>query len=85
MSTITNLLKSIGKNSDGFEDVEQFWTATDKLTFPLDARLKATVFKPSAVSPSPKKTALQKLDSDVEFDYDTSSTISGKLLRFTEF
>lgn len=73
---ISSVLRVVSKNSDGFEDIDQFWNATEKLTFPLENRLKASLFATKTVTPV--KQTPQKADSDVEFNYDTSSTISGK-------
>lgn len=73
---ISSVFKVISKNSDGFEDIDQFWNATEKLTFPLESRLKASLFAAKTVTPV--KQTPTKADSDVEFNYDTSSTISGK-------
>lgn len=78
MNVISSVLKVVSKNSDGFEDIEQFWNATEKLTFPLENRIKTSLF--SAKTVTPVKPTPQKADSDVEFNYDTSSTISGKFL-----
>eukprot|EP01032_Pedospumella_encystans_P023707 gene23707-26827_t len=74
MNVISSVLKVISKNSDGFEDIDQFWNATEKLTFPLESRLKASLFAAKTVTPV--KQTPTKADSDVEFNYDTSSTIS---------
>lgn len=76
MNVISSVFKVISKNSDGFEDIDQFWNATEKLTFPLESRLKASLFAAKTVTPV--KQTPTKADSDVEFNYDTSSTISGK-------
>lgn len=73
---ISSILKVVPKNSDGFEDIEQFWNATEKLTFPLENRLKTSLFAAKTVTPV-KQTPQKASDSDVEFNYDTSSSISG--------
>lgn len=77
MNVINSILKSVPKTADGFDDIEGFWKATDKLTFPLENRIRGSLFK--AASPPPKSPASAvNEDSDLDFNYDTSASISGK-------
>jgi hypothetical protein len=72
MNVIDAVLKGVKRDSDGFEDVHGFWAATDKLTYPLPNQVKANLYK----SPLPRTTAPAD-DSELEFNYDTSTTITG--------
>mmetsp|Transcript_23386 Transcript_23386/g.38962 ORF Transcript_23386/g.38962 Transcript_23386/m.38962 type:complete len:829 (+) Transcript_23386:30-2516(+) len=73
MNVLKTVLKAVPRDADGFEDVDNFWTATDKLTFPLDNKLKQTILK------SPSKTTLPRSPANeptTDFNYDTSDSIS---------
>lgn len=76
MSVVNNVLKSVPRNSDGFEDVDSFWNTSEKLVFPVAELPK--LFSSAKPTTTPSKSTPQKVDSDIEFNYDTSPDISGE-------
>lgn len=78
MSNINAILKSVPKTADGFDDIEGFWKATDKLSFPLNNHIRKLY---RVTSPPPKSPASVLYDeSDVDFNYETSASITGTSL-----
>jgi len=72
MNVINGVLKSVPRDGNGFEDIDDFWKATEKLNYPLDSRLNTALFKSTRVSAATEGAEF----SDNEFDYDTSASIT---------
>lgn len=70
MNILDEIFKEVPKDSKGFENIDMFFAAAEKLSFPLSNHLKSLIYN------GDEEVAAEEESLTTDFDYDTSSTIS---------